>query len=69
MSNKAKILFVCPSFPSFIQNDLDILRRLFDVRVARYQGKNRMLKILVETLKGVSWADVTFSWTGKGYKV
>ena len=59
---KPKILFVCPSFSSFIQNDLDILSRHFDVRVAHYQGKKRMLKFLIETLKGVLWADVTFSW-------
>ncbi len=59
---KTKILFVCPSFSSFIQNDLDILRRHFEVRVAHYQGKNRLLKFLIGTLKGVLWSDVTFSW-------
>jgi len=59
---KPKILFVCPSFSSFIQNDLDILRRHFDVRVVRYHGKKRVLKFLIETLKGVLWADLTFSW-------
>lgn len=57
-----KIFFVCPSFSSFIQNDLDILRRHFDVRVAHYQGKKRVLKFLIVTLKGVLWSDVTFSW-------
>jgi len=70
-----KILFVCPLNPfasksvfgnasrsSFIQNDLDILSRHFNVRVAHYQGKRRLLKFLIETLKGVLWADVTFSW-------
>jgi len=55
-----KILFVCPSFSSFIQNDLDILRRFFDVRVAHYQGKKRLREFWIETLKGVLWADVTF---------
>ena len=62
MSINTKILFVCPSFSSFIQNDLDILRRHFDVRVAHYQGKKRMLKFLIATLKGVLWSDATFSW-------
>ncbi|MCK4734804.1 MAG: glycosyltransferase family 4 protein [Methanophagales archaeon] len=57
-----RILFVCPSFSSFIQNDLDILRRHFEVRVAHYQGKKRLLKFLIEMLKGVLWADITFSW-------
>jgi len=41
----------------FIQNDLDILGWHFDVRVAHYQGKKRMLKFLIETLKGVLWTD------------
>ncbi|MEA2015169.1 MAG: hypothetical protein U9O59_00370 [Actinomycetota bacterium] len=72
---KTKLLFVCPLNPfasksvfgnalrsSFIQNDLDILRRHFDVRVAHYQGKKKLLKFLIKTLKGVLWADVTFSW-------
>jgi len=62
MNIKPKILFVCPSFSSFIQNDLDILRKHFDVRVVQYQGKEKLLKFLIETLKGVLWADVTFSW-------
>jgi hypothetical protein len=71
MSIKTKILFVQTfrksliknaSRSSFVQNDLDILSRHFDVRVAQYQGKKKLLKFLIETLKGVLWADVTFSW-------
>jgi len=54
---KTKILFVCPSFSSFIQNDLDILRRHFEVRVAHYRGKKRLLKFLIGMLTGV-FADV-----------
>jgi len=60
--NIIKILFVRPSKSSFIQRDLELLRKHFDVRVAHYQGKKRMLKFLIETLKGVLWADITFSW-------
>jgi len=41
---------------------LDILRKHFDVRVAHYQGKKRLLKFPVETLKGVLRVDTTFSW-------
>ena len=47
---------------SFIQNDLGILRRHFEVRVAHYQGKKKLFKFVIETLKGVLWSDVTFSW-------
>ncbi|NQE04613.1 hypothetical protein C5S32_01970 [ANME-1 cluster archaeon GoMg1] len=32
------------------------------MKVAYYQGKKRMLKFLIGTLKEVLWADVTFSW-------
>jgi len=78
MNKKTKILFVQTFRKSliknasqqtfrkiasqFIQNDRDILRKHFDVRVAQYQGKKKMLKFLIGTLKGVLWADVTFSW-------
>ncbi len=46
----------------FIQNDLDILRRFFDVRVAHYQGKKRLREFLIETLKDVLWSNLSFSW-------
>ena len=55
---KPKILFVCPYFSSFIQNDLDLLRRHFDVKVGYYTGLMSVPKIL----KGVMWSDLTFSW-------
>lgn len=56
--NKPKILFVCPYFSSFIQNDLDLLKRHFDVRIGHYTGLVSIPKIL----KGVLWSDITFSW-------
>jgi len=59
---KTKILFVCPSFSSFIQKDMDMLMRHFEVQVARYAGKKKLLKLLVETLIGV-FADVYASTT------
>lgn len=31
------------------------------MRVAHYQGKKKMLKFVIETLKGVLWSDLTFS--------
>ena len=62
MSIKPKILFVCPTFLSFLQNDLDILRRFFDVRVAHYQGKKKLPKFVIETLKDVLWSNLSFSW-------
>jgi len=55
---KAKILFVCPYFSSFIQKDLDLLKKHFDVKVGHYTSLMSIPKIL----KGVLWSDLTFSW-------
>lgn len=63
---KIKILFVCPSKSSFIQKDLELLRKHFDVRVVDFVLNRKDLKGTLKTvfgmLKGVLWADVTFSW-------
>ena len=56
--NKPKILFVCPYLSSFIQNDLDLLKRHFDVKIGHYTGLVSIPKILI----GVLWSDITFSW-------
>jgi len=56
--NKVRILFVCPYFSSFIQNDLDLLKKHFDVKIRHYINIGNIPKIL----KGVLWADLTFSW-------
>ena len=55
---KQKILFICPYFSPFIQKDLDLLRRHFDVKVGHYTGLGSIPKIL----KAVLWSDITFSW-------
>ena len=56
-----KSLIKNASQSSFIRNDRDILRMHFDVKVVQYQGKKKMFKFLIETIKGVLWSDVTFS--------
>ena len=58
MDRKLKVLFVCLHFSSFIQNDLDLLKRHFDVRIGHYTGLVSIPKIL----NGVLWSDITFSW-------
>ena len=55
---KAKILFVCPYFSSFIQRDLDLLKEHYDVKIGHHTGIVSIPKIL----KGVLWSDITFSW-------
>lgn len=51
-------MFVCQYFSSFIQNDLDLLNRHFDVRIGHYTGLVSIPKIF----RGVLWSDITFSW-------
>ena len=61
---KRKVLFIFSvALSSFKQKDLDILTRHFDVQVINYKG----LRSLFEILRGVLWADVTFSWFAGEY--
>lgn len=49
---------------SFKQQDLDILKKHFDVRTLKYEvvKYKDYLGVLLKLLKAVFWADVTFSW-------
>ena len=59
-----KVLFIyAVALSSFKQGDLDILKKHFGVRVIKYNG----LRSLFELLRGVLWADVTFSWFAGEY--
>lgn len=59
-----KVLFIyAVALSSFKQKDLDILMRHFDVRVIKYKG----IRSLFEILRGVLWADLTFSWFAGEY--
>lgn len=66
MNRKVKVLFVRPSKSSFIQKDLELLKRHFNVRVvdSAFSRENLKgsLRTLFEMIMGVLWADVTFSW-------
>lgn len=65
-NRKIKILFVRTSKSSFIQNDLELLRRHFDIRVVDFVLSRKNLKGTLATmfgmLKGILWANLTFSW-------
>jgi glycosyltransferase involved in cell wall biosynthesis len=60
MADRLRVLFVhiSPNHPSFIQSDLDILSRHFDVRGVFYGSRRSIWAVA----KGTLWADVTFSW-------
>ena len=68
MNRKIKILFVCTSKSSFIQKDLELLRKHFEVKVIDYfilsiRGRPKdTLKTIFNMLRGIFWADLTFSW-------
>lgn len=68
MNRKIKILFVCTSKLSFIRKDLELLRKHFDVKVMDYfilsiRGRPKdTLRTIFTLIKGILWADLTFSW-------
>ena len=67
MNRKTKILFVRPFKSSFIQKDFELLRKHFDIRVVEGIILNKRepkstLKSVFNMIKGVLWADLTFSW-------
>jgi glycosyltransferase involved in cell wall biosynthesis len=61
-----KILFIRAFESSFIQKDVELLKKHFDVRVVDFVLSRKNLKSTLMTIpnmiKGVLWADVTFSW-------
>ncbi|HHV42306.1 MAG TPA: glycosyl transferase family 1, partial [Clostridiaceae bacterium] len=63
-----KIFLVTPSPSTFTQRDLEALRQDYQVRktiISNYQGKDglkRSILIAFEILRGVLWADLTYSW-------
>lgn len=59
MDKKPKILFVCPYFSTFIQKDLDILRKHFDVKPIQWTGSIYVTKLL-KIVKYVYKTDLSF---------
>jgi glycosyltransferase involved in cell wall biosynthesis len=59
-----KILFVRPSKSSFIQQDLELLQKNFDVKVVDFNLaiSPKIIIKFIEMISGVLWADITFSW-------
>ena len=64
-----KLLFVGPSkkfFRPFMQQDLDLLKKKFDVRLVNVcfniHDLRCTLQALTNLVAGVAWADVVFCW-------
>ena len=68
MKQQKKIFLVSPSPSTFTKRDLEALRREYLVReavISNSRGGNglkRSLLITFEILRGVLWADLTYSW-------
>lgn len=66
MKSKIKILFVRPHNSSFIQKDLELLNKHFDIKEIDFVFSGKTLKTKITNLfnmaLGVLWADITFSW-------
>lgn len=66
MNRKIRILFIRPSKSSFIQKDLEILRKHFDVKIVDSDLTGKSLKGALVTIynmiKEILRVDITFSW-------
>jgi len=60
---KIKILFVYRSLQSFVERDLEILQKYFDVKPIQWRGKKDLIKIALGILK----SNLTFSWFAGDY--
>lgn len=65
-SKRKKVFFVHPKSSTFIQADLDLLSRHYDVRsldVGKFKRsfKNKLI-VAYRLFRGVLWSDVSFSW-------
>lgn len=59
-------MFVHPTMSPFIQSDLDLLRRHFDVRVVDVGSARKDISgkigVLWQLKKGAIWSDLSFAW-------
>lgn len=66
LDKRTKILFVHPTMSAFIQADLDLLKRHFEVRTLDFGGVRRnagsVFKTVWRLAWGVLWADLSFAW-------
>ena len=58
---RIKVFFISNAMGDFISRDIRLLERHFQVRKEYYTGLKQLPGILPRILRGVIWADVTFS--------
>jgi len=62
MRDKVKVLFVYPHYASFIEKDIELLARHFDLRIIKLGGSRWRAPLVLNLLRHILWADLTFSW-------
>ncbi len=71
LDKRTKILFVHPTMSAFIQADLDLLKRHFEVRTLDLGGVRRTAGSVIKTVwrlaRGILWADLSFAWFAEGH--
>lgn len=64
--NNKRVLFICLSRSSFVQSDLRLLKKYFDVKevdfILNLKDLKGSIKTVFNMIRGVLWADLTFSW-------
>ena len=63
---RTKVLFVHPTISPFIESDLNLLRKNFDVKVVDVGSAKKdfpsKVGVLWRLARGVLWCDISFSW-------
>jgi glycosyltransferase involved in cell wall biosynthesis len=66
LDKRTRILFVHPKMSPFIQADLDLLKRHFEIRTVDLGGVKKnvagVLRTIWQLARGTLWADLTFAW-------
>ena len=66
VGKETRILFVHPALAAFIQADMDLLRKHYNVRVLDVGSRKKNFRGVLGTMygmaRGVLWADLTFCW-------
>ena len=61
INRNKKIVFIYQELSPFIKQDLDILQSAYTVRAVQFKNVFSMWPLV----KGIWWADFSFSWFGK----
>ena len=61
--DQTRILFTYCTLSSFVKNDLEILKKYFNVKSIQWRGKKDIIKIAIDVFK----SDITYTWFAEDY--